>query len=73
MKRTPDDSYLIKKDPPDVLKAVRDHGAEADEEHVGVGVGEGPEPVVLLLAGRVKQAEDVGLVTAMYWCTLSTS
>ena len=26
-----------------------------------LGVGEGPEPVVVLLAGRVEQAEGVGL------------
>ena len=50
--------------PLDVFEAVRDHGTEADEEHVRVGVGEGPEPVVLLLSGRVEQTEDVGLVTA---------
>ena len=51
--------------PLDVLEAVRDHGAEADEEHVRVGVGEGPEPVVLLLARRVKQTEHVGQVTGI--------
>ena len=47
-----------------IIEAVRKRDAEADEEHVRVGVGEGPEPVVLLLSGRVEQTEDVGLVTA---------
>ena len=51
--------------PLDVFEAVRDHGTEADEEHVCVGVGEGPESVVVLLTGRVKQAQGVGLVPVM--------
>ena len=48
--------------PLDVFEAVRDHGTEADEENVCVGVGEWPEPVIVLLTGRVKQAQGVGLV-----------
>ena len=58
--------------PLDVLEAVRDHGAEADEEHVRVGVGEGPEPVVILLAGRVEQTQGVILVTAMILLRLAS-
>ena len=48
--------------PPNVLKAVRDHGIEAYKEHVSVWVGEGPEPVVVLLARRIKQTQGEGLV-----------
>ena len=51
--------------PLDVLEAVRDHGAEADEEHVRVGIGEGTEPVVVLLSGCVEQTEGARLVPVM--------
>ena len=41
----------------DVLEAGGPHHAEADQEHVGVGVGDGPQPVVVLLARRVEQGQ----------------
>ena len=44
---------------PDILEAVWADDAEADEEHVGVGVGDRPQSVVILLARRVKQREAV--------------
>ena len=50
----------------DVLKAGGPHHAEADQEHVGVGVGDGPQPVVGLLARRVEQGQVAGLPTAEY-------
>ena len=47
-----------------IIEAVWTHDAEAHEEDPCVGVGEGPEPVVLLLAGRVEESENVGMVTS---------
>lgn len=35
---------------------------EADEEDVGLGVGEGSEAVVVFLAGCIKEAEGVWFV-----------
>ena len=40
-----------------VLEAVRGDGGEADDEDVGVGVGERPQGLVLLLARRVPQLQ----------------
>ena len=50
----------------DVLEAGVEHDAEADQEHVRVGVGDGPQPVVCLLARRVEQGQVAGLPTAEY-------
>ena len=50
----------------DVLEAGVEHDAEADQEHVCVGVGDGPQPVVGLLARRVEQGQVAGLPTAEY-------
>ena len=44
-----------------VLKAGRADDREADEEDVGLRVRQGPQAVVVLLAGRVPQAEVDGL------------
>ena len=45
----------------DVLEGGGRHDGEADEEDVRLRVGERPQPVVVLLAGRVEQAERVRL------------
>ena len=50
----------------DVLEAGVEHDAEADQEHVRVWVGDGPQPVVGLLARRVEQGQVAGLPTAEY-------
>jgi hypothetical protein len=47
---------------PDVFKAGRGGYAEADEEDVGLRVGERPEAVVVFLSGRVEEAQSVRLV-----------
>ena len=41
----------------DVLEAGRTDDGEADEEHVCLGVGQGPESVIVLLTGRVPEAQ----------------
>jgi hypothetical protein len=48
---------------PHVLEAGGRGDAEADEEHVRLGVRERPQPVVILLSGRVEEPERVWLVT----------
>ena len=46
----------------DVLEGGwRGHG-EADEEHVCLRVGQGTEPIVILLSSGIKQSERIGLV-----------
>lgn len=50
----------------DVLVGRWTHDAEADEKDVGLRIGERPEPVVVLLAGRVEQAERVRLTADHY-------
>ena len=50
----------------DVLEAGVEHDAEADQEHVRVGVGDGPQPVIGLLARRVEQGQVAGLPTVEY-------
>ena len=45
----------------DVLERRRRHHREADEEDVRLRVAERPQPVVVLLAGRVEQAQRVRL------------
>jgi len=47
-----EDTYLVH----DILERVRAVNGEADEYDVGLGVGEGPQAVVLLLAGRVPES-----------------
>ena len=47
----------------DILEAWRGDNAEAHEEDVCLGVGEWPQPVVILLARRVEKAECVGLAS----------
>ena len=44
---------------PDILEAVWADDAEADQEHVCVWVGDGPQSVVILLTRRVKKREAV--------------
>jgi len=46
----------------DVLKRCGGCDAEADEEDVGLGIGEGAKAVVVFLSGCVEQAEGVGFV-----------
>lgn len=46
----------------DVLERCGGCDAEADEEDVGLGVGEGAKAVVVFLSGCVEQAEGVGFV-----------
>lgn len=41
----------------DVIKRWRADDREADEKHVGLGVGEGPESVVVFLARRIPEPE----------------
>ena len=41
----------------DILERVWRVYAEAHEDDLGVGVGERPQPVVVLLAGRVPQRQ----------------
>ena len=45
-----------------VLKRCGGRDAEADEEDVGLRVRQGPQPVVVLLSGRVEEAERVRVV-----------
>lgn len=40
-----------------VIERIRRVDGEADQDDVGVGVGEGPEPVIVFLAGRIPQGE----------------
>ena len=47
---------------PDVFEACRGGDAEADEEDVGLGVGERPETVVVFLASRVQETQGVRLI-----------
>jgi hypothetical protein len=46
----------------DVLKASGASDAKADEENVGLGVRKRAEAVVILLTGRIKEAERVGVI-----------
>lgn len=46
----------------DVLEGGGGCDAKTDEEDVGLRVREGPEPVVVFLAGGVEEAERVGFV-----------
>lgn len=46
-------AYLVH----DILERVGAVDGEADEDDVGLGVGEGPQPVVLLLAGSVPESK----------------
>jgi len=46
----------------DVFEGGRGCDGEADEEDVGLGVGEGAEAVVVFLASGVEEAEGVGFV-----------
>ncbi len=45
----------------DVLERGRIDAAEADEKHVRLRVGERSQAIIVLLAGRVEQAESVRL------------
>lgn len=47
----------------DVLERGRGGHAEADEENIGLGVGEGSESIVIFLTGGIKQAKGIWLVT----------
>ena len=49
------------------------HNAEADEEDVRLGVGEGSTAVVVLLAERVKNAEDDGSAVAHHSFRVATT
>ena len=49
----------------DVLERVGAVDGEADEEQVGLGVGERPQPVILFLPGGVPQCELDGLATGL--------
>ena len=40
-----------------VVEAVRVIDSEAHDNHAGLGVGQGPQPVIVLLAGRVPQGQ----------------
>jgi hypothetical protein len=46
---------------PDVLETRRADNREANEENVGLGVTQRPQAIVVLLSGRVPQAEVDGL------------
>ena len=50
----------------DVLEAVRVVDGEAQKEDVGVGVGERPQTVVVLLTRRVPQRQLDGLVADLW-------
>ena len=51
----------------DVLVWGEGEDAVAEEEDVCVRVGEGPQPVVLLLPGRVKQSHLVAELDILHW------
>lgn len=46
---------------PDVLETRRIHQRETDEKDVGLRIGQGPQPVVILLTGRIPEAQVDGL------------
>ena len=47
----------------DVLEGGRRGDRKADEEDVGLRVGQGTQTVVILLTGGIEQAQGVGLIT----------
>ena len=47
----------------DIFKTRRGDRTEAHEEDVCLGIGEGPQPVVVLLSGGVEEPQGVGLPT----------
>lgn len=49
-----------------VLERRRIHNAEANEKHVGLRIGERTQTVVVLLTGRVPQADVNGFVVDHY-------
>lgn len=44
-----------------VVERRRADNGEADEENVGLGVGQRPQPVVILLSGGIPQSQADGL------------
>lgn len=46
-----------------VLKRSGRRDRETDQEHVGLGVGEGPKAIIILLSGGVKESQGMGLIT----------
>ena len=53
----------------DILEAGSLDDGEGDEDHVGVGVGEGPHVFVVLLARRVADPGDT-VIYGVLKCTL---